>query len=296
MTSETPRHAQTQAPAARQAPVKVARLRLDRSKPDAAPDEAVESPVSWTDLRRLNSDAATMRRHRLYVESRDDDITRRFDLLRTLLADAIDEHGILRLGVTAPTTGAGTSFVAANLALAMARRPSARVLLTDLNLRRPGLARMFGANAPAPLSEMLTGAQRAPTQLRLFSDNLAVLLNSQPIKGSAELLQEPSAAQALREMRQQFMPTQEIYDLPPVLGRDDLLSCLPHLDGVLMVADGTRNTARQLRDAEELLSGRTRLVAVVLNRGEIRKPFHEIVRDIRNRFSGGGRDKDGRHD
>lgn len=291
MTSETPQHAQTQAPATRQAPVKVARLRLDRNKSDASRHGAAESAPAWAGLRQLNSDAATMRRHKLFVESRDDDITRRFDLLRTLLSDVIEEHGILRLGVTSPTRGTGTSFVAANLALAMARRPSSRVLLTDMNLRHPGLARMFGANAPAPLADLLTGNHSAASHLRLFGDNLALLLNSQAVTASAETMQEPSTAHALREMRQQFMPTLEIYDLPPVLERDDLLSFLPQLDGVLMVADGTRNTARQVRDAEEMLNGRTRLVAVVLNRGEIRKSVFEIIQGIRSRFFGGARDR-----
>lgn len=285
MNSETPQQAQEKM-SGRQTSTKVARLRLDRGGDGAALSPA-EIAAVWSRLRQLSPDAATMRRHRLYVESRDDDITRRFDLLRTLLSDVIEEHGILRLGVTAPTSGSGTSFVAANLALAMARRPSTRVILSDMNLRRPGLARMFGATPPAPLTEMLTGSRRDRDQLRLFGANLALLLNTHPVESSAELLQEPSTASALRDMRQRFAPTLEIYDLPPVLDRDDVLAFLPQLDGVLLVADGKRNTAAQLRAAEELLNGRTRLVAVVLNRGEIRRSLAEIVQSVRARLPGG---------
>lgn len=275
-----------------QGPAKVARLRLDRGN---APAQAASLPLpaeaaaqsSWSSIRPLRSDAATMRRHKLFVESRDDDITRRFDLLRTLLVGTIEEHGILRLGVAAPTEGSGTSFVAANLALALARRPSARVLLADMNLRRPGLARMFGANAPAPLADVLSGTHPVSDHLRLFGKNLALLLNAQAIEGSAEILQEPAAADALRDLRRRFVPTIEIYDLPPILGRDDALAFLPQLDGVLLVADGTRNTATQLRAAEEMLAGRTRLVAVVLNRGEVRRSLTEIVQNMRHRWFGG---------
>lgn len=291
MTAETPQTSQTEAPVA-PAPTKVARLRLDRGSLPAQ-SEGIARPLptdagsNWSAIRALRSDPATMRRHRLFVESRDDDITRRFDLLRTLLSGAIEEHGILRLGVVAPTSGSGTSFIAANLALAFARRPSARVLLADLNLRQPGLARLFGANAPAPLSEVLNGSHPAGDHLRLFGENLALMLNAQAVDGSAEMLQEPAAAEAFRDLRRQFAPTIEIYDLPPILGRDDTLAFLPQLDGVLLVADGMRNTAGQLRAAEEMLVGRTRLVAVVLNRGEVRRSIAEIVQNFRQRWFGG---------
>lgn len=283
MTPETPQPAQSSASTPQQPP-KVARLLLDRAGGRIS-DGVSQTP--WSVIKPLRTDAATIRRHGLFVESRDDDITRRFDLLRTLLAGALEEHGIVRLGVTAPTSGAGTSFIAANLALAMARRPSSRVLLADMNLRRPGLARLFGANAPAPLSEVLSGAQKINNHLRRFGDNMALLLNAQPAARSAEILQEQSTANALRDLRQSFAPTVEIYDLPPLLARDDTLSFLPQLDGVLLVADGTRNTAGQVKAAEELLTGRARLVAVILNRGEIRRSLMEIAQQIRSRLLGG---------
>lgn len=293
MNSETPQQAQTEAPA-KQAPSKVARLRLDRAgNPEAAAAPAADTRSAWNALRALLPDALTMRRHKLFAETSDDDITRRFDLLRTLLTDPIEEHGILRLGVTAPTDGAGTSFVAANLALAMARRPGSKVLLVDMNLRRPGLARMFGATPPAPIVDVLNGKRSAGTHLRLFGDNLALMLNAQNVEASAELLQDPASADALQQMRRQYGPTLEIYDLPPVLDRDDLLSFLPQLDGVLLVADGLSNTASQVRAAEELMKGRTRLVAVVLNRGEIRTSLYDMVQALRRRLPG-RREKDNR--
>lgn len=288
MTSETPQTAQSSA-SATQAPTKVARLRLDRGGSASAAKAAIDHAKNWSTIKPLRADIATMQRYKLFTESRDDDITRRFDLLRTLLGATLEENGILRLGVSAPTESAGTSFIAANLALAMARRPSSRVMLADMNLRKPGLARMFGANAPGPLSEFLSGKHSSGDHLRGFQGNLALLLNSQPTHGSAELLQESSAALALGNLRRKFGPTVEIYDLPPILGRDDTLSFLPQLDGLLLVADGSVNTAAQVRAAEEMLNGRTKLVAVVMNRGEVRRSFLDIIQNIRGRWLGGRR-------
>ncbi|MDB6176889.1 CpsD/CapB family tyrosine-protein kinase [Paracoccus sp. Z330] len=288
MTSDTPHSAHSPA-AAKQAPTKVARLRLDRSGTSNASSAGIDHARNWASIKPMRADAASMKRNHLFADSQDDDITRRFDMLRTLLATALEENGILRLGVTAPTEGSGTSFIAANLALAMARRPSSRVILADMNLRKPGLARMFGANPPGPLTEFLAGKHPSSDQLRSYQGSLAVLMNSQVAQGSAEILQESSTTVALGNMRRKFGPTVEIYDLPPLLGHDDTLSFLPQLDGVLLVADGTMHTASQLRAAEEMLNGRSKLVAVVLNRGEIRRSLAEIMQDFGDRWFRGRR-------
>lgn len=267
-------------------PAKVARLRLDRTVADQISPNVSEQLTHWTRLRQLKVDADTIARHHLYVEGGDSDIVARFDFLRTMIGGAMQEHGILRLGVCAPTAGCGASFVATNLALSMARRPSTRVLLADFNLRDPGLARQFGATAPGPLAEVLSGKRPAAEHLRLVEDNLAVMLNSQPVQNSSEILQEPATGLALREIRDHYGPTVEIYDLPPLLGSDQTLSFLPQLDGLLLVADGTITTATDLRQAERLFEGRTRLVGLVLNRGEIRHPLHVTLGNFLGRLFG----------
>jgi Mrp family chromosome partitioning ATPase len=57
-----------------------------------------------------------------------------------------------------------------------------------------------------------------------------------------------------------------IYDMPPMLAFDDVSAFLPHLDGVLLVSDGTQTTARQLTECEQMLGGQVPLLGVVLNR------------------------------
>lgn len=282
ISQETPKEqAQTENP-----PAKVARLRLDRSLADQISFNEAEQLAHWTGLRRLKLDPGTLERHHLFVDGDDSDIVARFDFLRTMVGGAMLEHGILRLGVCGPTAGCGASFVAANLALSMARRPSTRVMLADFDLRDPALARLFGATAPGPLGDVLAGNRPAIEHLRLVTDNLAVMLNSQPVQHSAELLQEPDTGLALREIRDHYGPTVELYDLPPLLGNDQTLSFLPELDGLLLVADGTVTTAADLREAERLFEGRTRLVGLVLNRGEIRPPLHVTIGNLLGRLFG----------
>ena len=267
-------------------PLKVARLRLDRGAAAHAAVSENELLSRWGGLKPLVLDPETLARHHLYADGEDSDIVARFDFLRTMVSGAMKEHGILRLGVCAPTAGCGASFVAANLALSLARRPSARVVLADMDLRRPSLARLFGVTAPGALADVLSGRRSAAEHLRLARHNLAVLLNSQPAMNSAEILQEPATGLALREIRDHFAPTAEIYDLPPLLGSDQALSILPEMDGILLVADGTVTTAADMRAVERLCEGRTTLVGLVLNRGEIRQPLHVAIASFFGRLFG----------
>lgn len=282
--SDTPDSAQHEAAPA-PTTGKVARLRLNRAGGEA-PEVAISRRTGWNSIRRLRLDKASAARHLLHIDGGDPESVARFDLLRTLLSDAMHEHGLTRLAVTAPTTGCGTSYVATNLALSMARRPSARVLLADFNLRSPGLARQFGTTAPGPLAEVLAGRRDATAHLRLHGDNLAVMLNATSVTNSAELLQEPALAQVMRGLRAHLAPTIELYDMPPVLGSDELLSFLPQVDGVLLVADGTRTTAADMREAERLIEGRSKLVGLVLNRGEIRRSMIDVLQGVRARWFG----------
>ena len=54
--------------------------------------------------------------------------------------------------------------------------------------------------------------------------------------------------------------------MPAMLAHDDVSAFLPQLDGVLLVSDGTRTMAKQLRECERRLGGQVPLLGVVLNR------------------------------
>lgn len=191
-----------------------------------------------------------------------------FDILRTQLLQALLARGWRRIAVTSPTHGAGKSFVAANLAFSLARRPDSRTVLVDLELRRPALAGMLGAKA-APIEGFLSGAP-CERHFRRIGQTLAVGLNDRPVSRAAELLQSPAAGRALGSMIAQLDPEVVIYDLPPALGSDDLLAMLPQIDAVLLVADGTRTTAAEIRICERMLDNKVPLLGVVLNRAQDR--------------------------
>lgn len=222
----------------------------------------------WADLPMIRLDPAAAEAGHLIVTHREDPVGLLYDHLRTRLLQALQERGWNRVAVTAPTRGCGASLVAANLALSLARRPSGRTLLVDMDLRAPSLAGLFGLENPGRLRDVLTGAQPMESHFLRLGRTLALGLNGQAEPDSAELLQEPGTAAALESLLEDLSPDVAIYDMPPLLDSDDVLAFLPEVDGVLLVADGTRTTAAQMRDAERLLKDHTQVLGVVLNRAE----------------------------
>src|SRR5260221_9486130 len=67
--------------------------------------------------------------------------SRSFDMLRAEILRSMDLKGWKTLAVTSPTPSCGKTLIAINLALSMAREPARQVILADLDLRKPQIAR-----------------------------------------------------------------------------------------------------------------------------------------------------------
>ncbi|MEM7320678.1 MAG: CpsD/CapB family tyrosine-protein kinase [Pseudomonadota bacterium] len=222
-------------------------LRLRRKEIGATPDRVVDLP--------------------LVNFHRDVPAARAFDILRTRLMQSLKDHGWKRVAIAAPTTGCGTTFTAVNLALSLSRVPGTRTILMDLNLRAPGIGSALDLDVPCDMRGFLRGDVDAANHILKCSDTLAVGLCPEPAFDAAELLHARASAEVLDQMAEDFGADAILYDLPAVLDHDDFAAFLPQVDGVLLVADGTRTTAAQLRACERILGEATPLLGVFLNRG-----------------------------
>ena len=63
-------------------------------------------------------------------------------MLRTKIAATMQANSWSTLAITAPTAGCGTTTMAVALATGLARQRDTQVTLLDLNLRKPGVARI----------------------------------------------------------------------------------------------------------------------------------------------------------
>ncbi len=198
--------------------------------------------------------------------NRETSSVRAFDLLRTRLRQTTQEHGWTNIAITAPTSGCGTTFTAVNLALSLSRIQGSRTVLMDFNLRQPGIATALDVSTGSTMSDFLGGHIPAGDHMVRVSDTLALGLNAAPDANAAETLQAAATAHTLERMRAALQPELVIYDMPAMLAHDDVSAFLPHLDGVLLVSDGTQTMGRELMECERMLDGQVPLLGVVLNR------------------------------
>lgn len=232
--------------------------------------------AAWEQLDWCRLDPRRLASTRVITASRTDPAHVAFDLLRTRLMQALKSRGWRNVGITSPTKGCGKTFVAANLALSLARRASCRTILMDMDLRLPSLATVLGVERPGSMQAFLAGNRTVEEHLRRLTPNLAVGTNGSPVYDSAELLQEPSTIQALTAMEARLEPDVVLHDLPPTLVCDDVLAFLPRMDGVLLVVGGGTTTADDVRRCERLFEGQVPLLGVILNRSEdpVGEPYY----------------------
>lgn len=194
------------------------------------------------------------------------------DRLRGQMLRALREHGWRRIGICAPSPRCGTSFVAAGLAASFSRLEGLHVLLTDLGLDAPSLAPSLGLTAPCTVEDLLDPSLPVEARVQRVGDRLGLALADTPVEDAAGLAHAPDTALALRGMLDFLVPDIAIYDLPPLLGNAVTPALLPHMDAVMLVADGSRTTAREIADCERLLEGFAPLLGVILNKSDDAPP------------------------
>jgi protein-tyrosine kinase len=187
-----------------------------------------------------------------------------FDVLRTRVLGVVEKRSWSRIGLTQPRSRSAAAYAAANLAFSLARRPSLRVVLADLDLRRPRLTRMFGLTQGPDLGMALREGMDLRLAAGCFGDNLAFIGNVVEDPRSAEILQEPGAAASVARLIDILAPDVTLLLLPPVLEGDAGLSSMGMVETLLMVSDGTSTVPLDLRHCDRLLEGGPPVLGVVL--------------------------------
>jgi protein-tyrosine kinase len=193
--------------------------------------------------------------------------SRPFDMLRTQVLQTMDTNGWKTLAVTSPTPSCGKTLTASNLTLSIARQPEKSVLLVDLDFRKPHVANCLGLKC----EEGIVGVLEVRTTLddeiipaRIGNLQFLALPTASTI-GSSEIIASRAMVALLEDLKR-FYPTQTIiFDLPPILAGDDVISILPHIDCALFVTAVGTTTISQIEECRKHLRA-THVVRVVLNK------------------------------
>jgi len=220
----------------------------------------------WSELAPFQLDPRQMRKYRIVTFARSHPAYVSFDIMRTKIGRVMRDKKWTSVALTSPTPDCGKSMICLNLAFSFARQTDCRTVLVDLDLRRPGLAKLLGLPGTSSVEKFLRGQSGIKDVFRRYGDSLAVGLGHHASPDSAELLQSAGTAEALRDLRQKLKPDVTIYDLPPMLVSDDALGFLPHVDCVMLVVAAEANTISEIDICERDLTEQTNLLGVVLNK------------------------------
>jgi capsular exopolysaccharide synthesis family protein len=193
-----------------------------------------------------------------------------------VLAHVVDQHRhdgeALAVAVTSAGTGDGKTVTAANLAGALAHARGARVLLVELDLRCPALARRLALADDAPmlpraLADPACGLQDVVVRLAPF--NLDVLVAGRPVPSPYELLKSTRIAELLRSARARY--DYVVVDAPPAAPFPDARAIARLVDGFLVVVGAHRTASRMLEDALAALPP-DRVMGLVFNGDDEPRP------------------------
>lgn len=215
-------------------------------------------------------DAAAMERNRVLPQVVDQAALRAYKILRTRLLQRLTANHWKSVAITGTESGQGKTLTAINLSIALAQDPNTRVCLVDLDLHRPQVAAQMGLGFELGLGEYLLGSCGA--QQIIYESGiprLVVVPNSKMFEHSSEMLAGARMLELLKVIEAEMPRHVVIFDMPPMLLADDVLTFAPQVDGVLLViAEGMTQRA-SVEKAKELLADMN-LIGVVLNRSSER--------------------------
>jgi len=190
--------------------------------------------------------------------------------LRTQVLQSMDLKGWKLLAVTSPTAGCGKTLTAINLGLSIARQPERSVLLVDLDLQKPNVARSLGLKRPEGVFGVLKGQSTlasAVTSARAGICRFSVLPAESETSSSSEWMASRAMSTMLQDIRRSYPSRIVILDLPPMLSSDDVIAVLPQVDCVLLVTAVGTSTMSEIKQCNRHLQSAD-VVRVVVNKVE----------------------------
>lgn len=206
-----------------------------------------------------------------------------FRALRARLLQLREQRTLRSVLVASAVSAEGRSFMAANLAQAMACQQGCRTLLLDADFRNPSLHHALGTSAKPGLSEYLLGEADDCEIMQCGQiENLFFAAAGRPVSGQTELLSNGRLKMFLANASSLF--DWIIVDSTAVMPVSDSGIIANYCDGTLLVVRSNSTPFDVVRKAQEKLR-RERILGVVLN--EIRskpsgrnKEYQEKVSDF----------------
>ena len=223
--------------------------------------------IAYTQTKRVKVPPEVLRQNRIIAGTPKAPWANAYKILRARVLQKLREGGNLNtLGITSATPGAGKSLTSSNLALSMAMEVNKTVLLVDADLRRPMVHNYFGLEPKYGLSDYLT--RGVPIEEMLINPGIGrfvILPAGRPIENASEMLSSPRMGDLVEELKSRYRSRYVIFDLPPMLVVDDVLSFAPYIDASMLVVEEGKSKQEDITHCVELLRDMN-LIGTVLNK------------------------------
>lgn len=245
--------------------VELARLGKERSQAPGLPRglPGNEAPIREVQLNPVHLDST-----RIVAHGAVNPHGRYYDMMRTQVLQEMDHNSWQFLAVTSATAGCGKSVTACNLAMSIARLAERSVLLVDLDLQKPKVAEYLGLKSGNGLLSVLEDRSTLSdviVQVKIGRTNMLVLPGEVCKSGSSEWMASQTMSSMLQTIKREFRSRIVIFDMPPMLIGDDVITILPQMEAVLLVAGVGITSAADIKECQKHLKT-TPVIRVVVNR------------------------------
>lgn len=219
------------------------------------------SEISWWQDIQVDPDPRLVSLRRPESFEADQYRTLRYGIERVCPSD-----GCRVTAVTSPIPGDGKTVTTINLAGATAKAGKLRVLLIDVDLRRPAVARMLGRkdyDGPGLLDVVQRpgrGLEHSVWRIEPF--NLSVITTRRPESEAYNILASGRLGELIRDARQHY--DYILLDCPPVLPAPDCHLLAEWIDGFLVIVAADK-TPRRLLEETLISLGPDKVLGLVFN-------------------------------
>jgi capsular exopolysaccharide synthesis family protein len=195
--------------------------------------------------------------------------------LRTQIFQFRDQAPLKTILISSALPSEGKSFVAANLAISLARNKNNSVLLIDADMRKPSLHKLLGSPILPGLAEYLSGSAKA-SEILQRNQHFHINIEGQswqmpdvtfiPAGAGGDNSSELVSNHRIEELVTTLSPHFDwiIIDSPPVLPVADAIDLARAVDGVMLVARAAQTPYDVAQRAQSAFAN-CRLLGFVLN-------------------------------
>jgi protein-tyrosine kinase len=177
-----------------------------------------------------------------------------------------DPGALSLVAVSSPAVGDGKTTTAINLAGALAQNPEIRVLLVDMDLRRPSIVKSLGfteVNSPGLVGAIGDPALSLEAVVRQCPPfNLAVLPAGRSLVNPYEALKSLRLGELLEEARRIY--DYVVIDTPPLIPFPDCRLISRWTDGFLVVVSAHKTPRKLLEEATNVMDP-AKIIGLVFN-------------------------------